>query len=316
MPVSTLVARWSSRLRVTACLRQPRLLDMTTEPHACAAPPLCSSVQMPRLEQAKTVDDVLGNLDRVIDWSIGAQSTIGYFAVLYRRSTLAVREAINEGQFDDGRRMEHFDAVFAQRYFNALNAYFYPDECDGLTAAWEVSFCGHDDSAATMIQQMMTALTAHICFDLGVATCAVAPNSLDELEHDFNLITTLVTAQIPGMLDVFQRLSPEFRRIRRVLPNNVEVALMKRVLQRFRTGAWHFAIHLALHPENVRELQVNQAAWTAALGAWYLQPPAKLTPFPFFVRAIAKRESRDVAANLRALEAVRNNAVKPTKAFL
>jgi hypothetical protein len=288
---------------------------MTIKPDTCAALPLRSSVQMPRLDEAKTIDDVLGNLDRVIDWSIEAQSAIGYFAVLYRRSTLAVREAINEGQFDDRHRMEHFDAVFAQRYFNALNAYFHPGEYDGLTAAWEVSFCGHDDSAATMIQQMMTALTAHICFDLGVATFTVAPNSLDELEHDFNLITTLVTAQIPGMLDVFQRLSPEFRRIRRVLPNNVEIALMKRVLRRFRTGAWHFAIHLAHHPKNVRELQANQAAWTAALGAWYLQPPAKLTPFPFFVRTIAKRESRDVAANLRALEAVKNNAVKPTNAF-
>jgi hypothetical protein len=301
---------------VTAYPSRLILADMTTTPDACAPLPVSSPVHMARLEEAKTIDDVLGNLDRIIDWSIKAQSTIGYFAVLYRRSTLAVREAINEGQFDDGRRMEHFDAVFAQRYFNALNAYFYPGEYEGLTAAWEVSFVGHDDSNATMIQHMMTALTAHICFDLGVATIAVAPNSLDELEHDFNLITALVTTQIPGMLDVFQQLSPEFRRIRRVLPNKVEVALMKRILQRFRTGAWHFAIHLAQHPENVKERQVNQAAWTAALGAWYLQPPARWTPFPFFVRAIAKRESRDVAANLRALEAVRYTAEKRTRAFL
>lgn len=33
------------------------------------------------LAAATGVDDVIGNLDRIIDWSIRAHSTIGYFAV-------------------------------------------------------------------------------------------------------------------------------------------------------------------------------------------------------------------------------------------
>jgi hypothetical protein len=80
--------------------------------------------------------------------------------------------------------------------------------------------------------------------------------------------------------------------------------------------AWYFAIYMALHPENAREKRVNQASWTAAMGAWYLQPPTRFTPFPMLVRAIAKRESRDVAANLRALATIRNTPEKLDKSYL
>ena len=73
---------------------------------------------------------------------------------------------------------------------------------------------------------------------------------------------------------------------------------------------------MALHPENAREKRVNQASWTAAMGAWYLKPPTRFTPFPMLVRAIAKRESRDVAANLRALATIKNTPEKLDKSYL
>jgi hypothetical protein len=275
-------------------------------------PPL----QMERLEEAKTIDDVLRNIDQITSWSISAPSTIGYFAALYKRATLAVRQAIEAGRFQDGALMEHFDVVFAGRYFNAVNAYFYPGEYDGLTAPWDVALVGHQDPKATMIQQMMTGLNAHICFDLGVTTAALAGNDLQKFEHDFNLINAIIAAQVPGMLDVFQQLSPEFRLIRRLVPNDIEIALINRLLKKFRTGAWLFAIYLALHPDAATEKQTNQGAWTSALGAWYLQPPATLTPFPLFIRAIAARESRDVAGNIRALDEVRMSPEKRTRRFL
>jgi hypothetical protein len=271
--------------------------DTFADPPA-PAPPL------ERLDQAETIDDVVRNLDQIIEWSISAQSTIGYFAVLYKRATLAVRDALNAGKFHDRERMERFDVRFAQRYFDALNAYFYPDEYDGLTLAWEVAFVGDENRKATMMQHMVCSLNAHINFDLGVTAEEIAGNSLGTLEHDFNLINDLVAAQTRGMLNAVQRLSPEVLWIRRLTPN--EVGVIREVLMKFRDAAWHFAIYLALHPDKAREKQVNQIAWTAILGVWYLNPPAKLTPIPLLVRAIARRESRDVASNLRALNEVAN----------
>ena len=273
-----------------------------------------SSLPLHRLEEATNINDVVRNLDQVIEWSIRAQSTIGYFAAMYKRVTLAVREAIDEGQFDDGPMMEHFDAAFAQHYFDALNSYFYPGEYDGGTLSWKVALVGHEDARATMVLQMMSALNAHICFDLGVTTVARAGNELQKFQHDFNVINAVIATQIPGMLDVVQQLSPELRRIRRVIPD--EAGLIKRVVMMMRNAAWLFAVHTALHPTSAEEKEVHQAAWTAALSAWYLQPPARFTPIPLAIRAIAKRESKDVAGNIRALEGITHTPEKRFQRYL
>src|SRR5262249_11378806 len=183
-----------------------------------------------RLEDANTIDEVLRNIDLVIDWSISAHSTIGYFAALYKRATIAIREAVDEGKFDDCERMQRFDVLFARRYFNALNAYFHPHEYDGLMLAWEVALVGREVRRPIMVQQLMMALNAHICFDLGMAAAAVAPDSLPNLQGDFNRVNAILAGQVPGMLDVIQELSPVFRWIRRVVPNKGEVWLIRRLL--------------------------------------------------------------------------------------
>jgi hypothetical protein len=266
-----------------------------------------------RLEEAKTIDDVVRNLEQIIDWSIRQRSTIGYFATLYKRATIAVRDALAEREFEVCDRMEHFDVVFANRYFNALNAYFYPGDYDGLTLAWEVAFVGHENPQTSMLQQMVAALNAHINFDLGITAVEIAATSLRTLENDFNLINALVATQIRGMLDVAEHLSPRLRLIRKLIPN--EVGLIKRLLKKFRKAAWHFAIFMAMNPDKEREKRVNQVSWTAALGAWYLNPPG-ITPVPRIIRSIAKRESRDVAANIQALDGLTNRPEKKVEAYL
>jgi len=272
------------------------------------------SPRLDRLEEPRTLDDSLRGIDQVVDWAIKADSHIGYFAALYKRITLAIQAAINEGVFDDGDRIEQLGIVFSQRYFSSLNAYFYPDEYQGLTLPWGVSFVGDQNHTAIMLQHMMAGLNAHIVFDLGLATFAVAGNALDKLENDFNRVNALLCSQIPGILDVVQQLSPDLRWIRRLVPD--EVGLLKRALTKLRRGAWLFAIYMAMHPQSGREKTVNHEAWTAAAGSWYLQPSARWTPFPVLVRVIARRESRDVAANIRALEGITNSPAKLNKAYL
>lgn len=254
-----------------------------------------------RLPEAKSVADVLSNIDQIIAWAITTESQIGYFAVVYKRVTLAIRDAINDGRhFTDDDLVTRLDIAFAQRYFNALNAYFYPDEYPGPTLAWEVAFIAAQDSQAIILQHMMIAFNAHITFDLGMACYAVAPNSLKALEGDYKRVNDLLFDQIGPMVEVLQQLSPELRWTRRLLPN--ELGVLRRFLKKLRRGAWLFAVYLALHPELASQKRVNQAAWTATLGTWYLQPPARLTLFPWLVGAIAKHESRNVPDNIRAFE--------------
>jgi hypothetical protein len=270
--------------------------------------------QMARLDEPSTIDDVARNIDQVVEWAIKAESHIGYFAALYKRVTLALRDGINEGVFEDADRIGQLGVAFSQRYFDSLNAYFYPDEYQGLTLPWEVSFVGDQDNRAIMLQHMMAGLNAHITFDLGIAALAVAGDSLDALETDFNRVNALLCSQIPGILDVVERLSPELRWARLLIPN--EVRVLKRMLTKLRRSAWFFAIYLAQNPDNARQKRAGQAAWTSALGSWYLQPPARLTALPVLVRVIAKRESRDIAGNIMALEGTMNSPEKLNEAYL
>lgn len=267
------------------------------------------SVPWTPLPRAENFDDVMRNLDQVIDWAIKADSTIGYFAVLYRRSTLACRAAIRRGEFHDADLMHRFGAVFAQRYFDALNAYFRPGEDEGLTLPWEVVFCGQELGHSTMLQHMVAGLNAHIQFDLGVVTAEMVPTALQTFEEDFLRINDLVASQVGDMLRVVDELSPTVRRLRWVMPPRQK--LIARVLRKFRRSCWLFAIYLALNPHKAREQTVNQMAWSSALCGWYLHPPEYWRLTPTIIRAISKRESRDTAANLKALNVVPDELLNP-----
>ncbi|OBF07192.1 hypothetical protein A5730_12750 [Mycobacterium sp. ACS4054] len=265
------------------------------------------------LDEPKTIDDVLRNIDRVIDWAKTAESHLGYFAVLYRRTTLAIRDAIGDNVFEDGARMADLDIAFARRYFNALNAYFYPERGRGPTLPWEVAFVGDHDDQAIILQHMMAGLNAHITFDLGLAVFAVAGDSMDRLAVDYNRVNKILCKQLPDVLKVIDTLSPEIRWTRWLVPG--EIRALDRSLVKLRRGAWEFAYFLATHRSKVTEKMVHQEAWAAALGSFYLQPPGRVTPFPALVRLIGKHEIRDVPANLHALEDVSNSPHRPRKGY-
>lgn len=268
----------------------------------CAPAPPTPSLPLGRLEEPETIDDVLRTIDHIIDWSIKAESPIGYFAALYRRCTLAIREAINQDVFDDGHRMEELDVAFGRRYVNALNAYFHPAEYQGLTLPWAVAFVGDQDGQAIILQHMLAGLNAHITFDLGLALLATAANSLDTLTNDYNRVNVILCAQIPGIVKVVEKLSPDLRLSGWLIPD--EVGVLKEALTKLRRGAWLFAIYVAMHPQNARPKTLHQEAWTAALSSWYLQPSEQWTGLPRLIRAIAQHESDDVAGNIRALDAI------------
>ena len=275
--------------------------------------PASSALRLDRLNEPKSIDDVLRSIDQIIDWATDTKSQIGYFAVLYKRTTLAIRDAVNDNVFDDGPRMEALDIAFATRYFNALNAYFHPAKGDGSNLPWTVSFVGGHDGQAIILQHLMAGMNAHITFDLGLAVFAVAPNSMDSLADDYDRVNTILFKQLPDVLRVIDQLSPEIRWTRWLIPG--EIGFLQRSLKKLRGGAWDFAYYLATHSSSVIERTVHQEAWTAALGSWYLEPPGRFTPFPALVRLLGKHESRDVVSNLRALEDVSNSPYKPKKGY-
>src|SRR5258705_5299780 len=69
--------------------------------------------------QAANIDEVLAILDGILADCTAQADPMGYFPALYRQVTLKVKQGIEVGFFDDGPRLDRFDATFANRYFAA-----------------------------------------------------------------------------------------------------------------------------------------------------------------------------------------------------
>ena len=255
-------------------------------PAATPSPPL----PLDRLEEPETIDDVLRNIDQIIDWAKEAQNAIGYFAVLYRRVTLAIRDAINEGTFVDGPRIERARRRLCQALLHRVERLLLPGRVPGSDASLEGRIRRRPGASSDHCAAHAGRTECTHRFDLGLALLTVAGDWPDSLRKDYDRVNVLLCRQIPGINKEVQRLSPELRWLRLLIPD--EISEMQKALTKMREEAWLFAFYMAMHPRNATEKTVHQEAGTAALSSWYLQPSGRLSPFPKLVRAIAKHEKR------------------------
>jgi Family of unknown function (DUF5995) len=256
----------------------------------------------PPISAADTIQEVVDALDTVIDWSIKASSRMGYFAAMYKRVTIAVGIAVDEGKFEDGPRLARLDAAFATRYFQALNGHFHPDRFPRPTHSWQVTFDAATRPEPILAQHMLAGVNAHIGLDLGIASEALCPGpKLFDLQEDFNRINAVLASQVTGIVDDINELSPVLADLYAVLKNE-QVFLINEAVQGYRDSAWRFALVLAATPGFadpaaivLRDLQIAQQA------ALIYKPPP---PMSSFVNAIAAQESRDVTRNLQVLNEI------------
>ena len=143
---------------------------------------------------ANTIDEVVAALDSIIQRAWDEQTRMGYFAALYRRVTIAVRDGLRGGAFQNGPLMEQLDVVFASRYLDALSAY----QSGGTPSrSWRLAFeaCSHDNRL--ILQHLLAGMNAHINLDLGVASAQVSPgDQLPQLKTDFDQINDVLAAQV------------------------------------------------------------------------------------------------------------------------
>jgi hypothetical protein len=268
-------------------------LVMVTTPPPAPIPPL------------STLDAVVSALDSVIEWSIAASSRLGYFAALYKRETIAVGAAVKNGAFQDGPRMERFDAAFAGRYFDALNGHFHPNQFPRPTRAWQKTFDAADRDDLIILQHMLAGVNAHIDLDLGITAQNIAPAmKLPKLHDDFNTINAVLASQVNGVVDDINQLSPDLAELYQILAGN-EIFLINQAVAAMRDSAWRFAIVLAVVPGFARPLTIwardHQVA--AQLDLIY-HPPGVIGLIQATVDEIAERESRDVVRNIQVLDEI------------
>jgi hypothetical protein len=246
---------------------------------------------------AQNIDEVIARLTYIIDVSRKESSRLGYFAALYRKVTISVKQGILNGLFEDGARMERLDVNFANRY---LEAYDLHRNGETPTASWRLSFEAAGHWRPLILQHLLLGVNAHINLDLGIAAVETSTgNQLASLKHDFELINKILAELTQPVQDEIGEVSPWLGFLEKIDPS-ADDAIVNFSLDRARASAWNFAVRLNSLGGNERIAAVKlRDLEIAALGRLVYKPPGFLLNLGLL--AIRSRESNDVARIINEL---------------
>lgn len=191
---------------------------------------------------ATTIDEVVNHLDEIIIWAQTNESCLGYFAALYRKVTLEVKQKIQDGYFEDNARMEQLDVVFANRY---LAAYVDYQAGKPVTASWQIAFNTAPRWRPIVMQHLLLGMNAHINLDLGIAAAQVAPDSsLADLQNDFKKINSILASLTDEVKTELSQVWSTLTLLDRAA-GEADDAIINFSMTTARDEAWNFAQILA-----------------------------------------------------------------------
>ena len=220
--------------------------------------------------QTETIDQVIDQLAEIIDWSSKTKSRLGYFAALYRKVTIKVKEGISENFFDDGERMERLDVIFANRYLAAIEAYrnnAQPTNC------WIYSFQVAKQRWPIVLQHLLLGMNAHINLDLGIAAARTVPSTeLPGLQEDFNRINEILAGLVGDVQKDLAQIWPILRLMNRYL-GNTQTAIINFSMEKARDNAWSVAERLAPLAESAQKNEIAKLDAEVAAFAKVIRHP-------------------------------------------
>ena len=249
----------------------------------------------PPFAAAATVPEVIQALAGFVAWCETNASRLGYFAALYTRITKAVEAALVQGMvFQNNERMAQLDVTFANRYLTALNGYFHPELFPGLSECWLASFVGAEVAGDTVVQHMLSGVSAHIGLDLGIATQQVceSPADLQPFQGDFDQINSVLAQQVQTVLSEINAVSPLLADLYLVLGKH-EMALIDDGIGGSREVAWTLATTLACQTPAQQALTIAAQDALVAGGISNLFTPPE--PLEAVAQIIAQQENQNIA---------------------
>jgi hypothetical protein len=251
------------------------------------------------MPDARTIDEVIAELDHIITAAIAEGDRLGLFAALYRGVTSRVRQGIAGGVFEDGPRMARFDAVFANRYLDALatwRAGGTPSKC------WRVAFEASRRTDLILLQHLLLGINAHVNLDLGVAAATVCPgDALPALHTDFDRINQILAALTDDVKRVVAGFSPLLHLLDE-LGGSAEDAMVNFSLTAARDDAWQHAVMLAPLAPALQGPTIAMIDGKATFLARLVAEPGRI--LTAMLDAVNLEESTDIAAVIRALDAI------------
>jgi hypothetical protein len=238
---------------------------------------------------AKSFDEVLSELDRIIDTSVQENNFLGIFAYVYRRTTAQIKQAVLDKEFNDNDRMQLLDVTFANLYLTAFRDYKEKKSC---SLSWETAFSAENNRLIIM-QHILLGMNAHINFDLGCAAAMVAPGEkLVLMKDDFMKVNHILNGLVNEMQDRVSGIS-RFMFLLDLFGKNSDEAFINFSMVKAREQAWNLATVLAALPLNEQKPVIENADFlVSGLGKIVKNPPGKLLRLA--LKFIARFEEKDV----------------------
>lgn len=182
------------------------------------------------------------------------------FALTYIRVTEEYRRVAEDGFFEEPEFLAHEDAVFAQLYFDAQDAWA-DGRVDDVPPAWQAALQAADDRSVPGIADMLLGMNAHVNRDMPFMLAGlglVKPDgSTRKPDHDaFN--ERLNTLYDDVFEEIAQRFDPETRRWD-PQATTADNFLLFQMLPMWREGVWRHAEMLANAPTD--EARAGVARW-------------------------------------------------------
>ncbi|GAA5113569.1 DUF5995 family protein [Haloechinothrix salitolerans] len=244
---------------------------------------------------AQSIDEALAALDDIIERARRDSDRRGYFAVLYRKVTANVKDAIDAGVFDDAERMARLDILFANRYLDAEHAHTRGGE---LTRSWRIAFDACTRWRPLLLQHLLAGINAHINLDLGIAAARCSPGPrLADLRGDYGRINDILASMIAQVQENIGTVSPLLGLLD-TIGGRRDDEIIKFSITHARNGAWRFATRLAALPEAAWADAIDDQDRRVSLVAHAVLRPGLLSAGLLVIRLA---ESNDVARNIDAL---------------
>lgn len=245
--------------------------------------------------------EVVPALETIIDRCQSEGNPIGFFAALYRLTTIKILDAVEREEFEDNPRMERMDLNFANRYLAAIEAHFNGEKA---SQAWEATFEAAADPKVTVLQHLFLGMNAHINFDLGVAAAVTCPqDKIFNFENDFNQINSVLESLFGVVCQDLHEVWPPLK-IFDKFGKPLENIVLSIGMESERRLAWEKAVVLAQSTEeHFKEACKEIDNDTYRIGERILHPGFLLKPL---FRLVKSEEKGTVAEQI---EQFHNSAV-------
>jgi hypothetical protein len=246
--------------------------------------------------ECKTIDEVVLTLDKIVEDCKTNNCPLGFFAVLYRKVTLKVKEGIHNNRFEDNIRMEKLDVFFANRY---IKAYFDYKDNKVISKSWKVPFDAKNKDSYIVLQHLLMGINVHINLDLGIATINTIDTSpLDGIKNDFNHINNLLSDMTDEVKKNMGSISPVFG-ILMPLAKKWDDKLIQFSITTARDGAWEFAKCLNADKDNNEKIISERDQIIGKLGTNLINPVKTLQ---WILNTIRFFESKSISSKIEILE--------------